>query len=100
MRRACIPDKFLQDDHGSKMLKTEQCSGNSCQSDIAGAASECLQTERYKFLRQVVCECDRGTLTLRGTVSSYYQKQLAQEAVARVTGVIQVVNEIEVCGSF
>jgi len=31
-------------------------------------------------------------------VSSYYQKQIAQEAVKRLDGVVEVVNEIEVTG--
>jgi hypothetical protein len=33
---------------------------------------------------------------LRGRLSSYYQKQLAQEAVAGLPGVVGVVNQAEV----
>ena len=46
-------------------------------------------------IRQISCECHQGVLYLRGTVTSFYHKQLAQEAV-RLPGVRQVVNEIEV----
>jgi osmotically-inducible protein OsmY len=35
-------------------------------------------------------------LLLRGRVSSYYQKQVAQEAVLRLDAVEQVINQIEV----
>jgi osmotically-inducible protein OsmY len=36
------------------------------------------------------------TLLLQGRVKSFYQKQLAQEAVRSVAGTLQVVNAIEV----
>jgi hypothetical protein len=37
-----------------------------------------------------------GVLILRGPLGSYYHKQLAQEMMSGVVGVVQVVNEIEV----
>ncbi len=63
---------------------------------IAEAASECLRSSPYRALRGILCECDQGILLLRGWLPSFYYKQLAQEAVANVRGVRQVVNEIEV----
>jgi len=63
---------------------------------IAEAATECLRASPYKVLAGVACECDDGVLFLRGQVSSFYLKQHAQEAVAGVNGVTQVVNEVEV----
>ncbi len=62
----------------------------------AQAARECLATSPYHPLRRIFCEYDRGILVLRGRLPSFYYKQLAQEAVARVRGVARVVNEIEV----
>jgi len=62
----------------------------------AEAARECLTTSPYQPLRRILCECDRGILVLKGRLPSFYYKQLAQEAVARVRGVARVVNEIEV----
>jgi osmotically-inducible protein OsmY len=50
----------------------------------------------YPALRTVSCEFDRGVLRLRGHLPSFYQKQLAQEAVARLSGVTRVVNEVSV----
>jgi osmotically-inducible protein OsmY len=35
-------------------------------------------------------------LRLRGRLSTYYQKQLAQEAVKNLEGVAQILNDIEV----
>jgi osmotically-inducible protein OsmY len=46
--------------------------------------------------QRIWCECHEGRLFLRGQVPSFYFKQIAQEAVAGMGGVRQVVNEIEV----
>jgi osmotically-inducible protein OsmY len=64
--------------------------------DITEAARRCLRASPYNVFAGVSCECDDGVLFLKGQVSSFHHKQVAQEAVARVNGVIQVVNEIEV----
>jgi osmotically-inducible protein OsmY len=63
---------------------------------IEDAASACLRRSAYQVFSGVSCECDEGVLFLRGRLSSFHHKQVAQEAVARVDGVIQVVNDIEV----
>ncbi len=64
--------------------------------NIAEAANECLRNSPYRDIRAVVCEYDHGVLLLKGRLPSFYHKQLAQEAVVRVSGVSQVINEIEV----
>ncbi len=63
---------------------------------IKKAATDCLLKSLYHDVTRVLCEYDHGTLFLRGRLPSFHQKQVAQEAVARVEGVTQVVNEIEV----
>ena len=35
-------------------------------------------------------------MTLRGVVQSYFQKQMAQEALRHVDGVHEILNELEV----
>jgi osmotically-inducible protein OsmY len=55
-----------------------------------------LERSPYRSIRDVSCEFSEGLLFLRGRLGSYYHKQLAQEAVADVEGVLQVVNKIEV----
>jgi osmotically-inducible protein OsmY len=47
----------------------------------------------------VSCDCRQGVLFLRGPLPTFYLKQLAQEAVARVEGILQVVNETVVDAS-
>ena len=69
--------------------------------EIVQAARDRLRTNPYPTIQELSCECDdNGMLFLRGRLSSFYQKQLAQEAVARLPGVTQVVNQTEVAPSF
>ncbi|HUT93246.1 MAG TPA: BON domain-containing protein [Thermoguttaceae bacterium] len=68
--------------------------------DVTTLAQECLERSPYVTVRNVSCECDGGVLFLRGRLPSYYQKQLAQEAVAELEGVTQIVNQTEVIPSF
>src|SRR5260370_26501430 len=60
------------------------------------AAEARLRGNPYPALKNVLCGYDQGVLTLRGCLSSYYLKQLAQEAVAEVEGVARIENLIEV----
>jgi osmotically-inducible protein OsmY len=46
--------------------------------------------------RSLRFEAEGGRVTLRGTVRSYYQKQMAQEALREVVGGAEIYNEIEV----
>jgi osmotically-inducible protein OsmY len=64
--------------------------------EIAEAAGDRLRNSPYAEVRDISCQCDRGMLFLRGRLSTFYHKQVAQEAVAGLAGVRQVVNEIEV----
>jgi len=65
-------------------------------SKVADTALACLQDKSRTAFRDVSCECEEGTIILRGHSSSYYEKQVAQETVRGVDGVTQIVNEIEV----
>jgi osmotically-inducible protein OsmY len=46
--------------------------------------------------RSLRFETEHGRITLRGVVLSYFQKQMAQEAVRRIDGVQEILNELEV----
>ncbi len=63
---------------------------------IAEVAMERLQDSPYIVLRRILCECKHGVLFLRGRLFSLHEKQVAQETVAGIDGVTQVVNEVEV----
>ena len=67
--------------------------------ELASAARKRLRNTSYYSIRGLTCECDdRGILYLRGPLPSYYQKQLAQEAVSNLPGTTRIVNEVEVVG--
>ena len=63
---------------------------------IVAAATERLRDSPYNAMRRISCECEHGVLFLRGRLFSFHEKQVAQETVAGIDGVIQVVNEVEV----
>lgn len=65
-------------------------------SDIAAVARDRLESSSYRGVRSLSCEFDGSVLVLRGRVSSYHQKQLAQEAVRGITGVRKVNNSVQV----
>lgn len=52
----------------------------------------------YKMptLRSVQVHSDRGRVTLRGKVTSFYQRQLCIQCCLRVAGVRRLIDEIEV----
>ena len=61
-----------------------------------------LALERNPYIprRSLHFETDHGRVTLRGVVRSYFQKQMAQEAVRRVDGVDEIANELQVAGLY
>ena len=50
----------------------------------------------YPALRNLRCEYEAGTLTLRGRLPTYYLKQIALAAVVCVEGVQRVLDRLEV----
>jgi hypothetical protein len=64
--------------------------------EITEIAQAALRQSAYFELREVSCDFHGGVLTLRGRLTSYHLKQLAQTAVAEVPGVIEVDNRVEV----
>jgi osmotically-inducible protein OsmY len=64
--------------------------------DVTEQARERLRQSLHHDALFVSCEFNQGVLRLRGRSSSFYNKQLAQEAVAHLSGVREVVNEVVV----
>ncbi len=56
-----------------------------------------LERNPYLAHRNLRFETASGRVTLKGIVSSYFQKQMAQEAIRYVDGVSEIANELEVC---
>jgi osmotically-inducible protein OsmY len=55
-----------------------------------------LERNPYLTHRDLRFETRQGRVTLRGVVKSYFQKQMAQEALRHVEGVAEIANELEV----
>jgi len=55
-----------------------------------------IQSSAYLRGRKLDVKADGGQVILRGSVRSFYQKQMAQEAVRNLDGVQVVENELEV----
>lgn len=55
-----------------------------------------LERNPHFTTRNLRLETDQGRVTLRGVVRSYYQKQMAQEAIRHVDGVNEIYNELTV----
>ena len=67
-----------------------------CPIAVETVARTRLSTTGHRSLGSVRCRYRDGTLTLQGKVPSYYHKQLAQEAIRKVSNVELIVNEINV----
>lgn len=72
------------------MIQTETALGDRVQS--------ALMRNPYFAWRDLRFETDEGRVTLRGVVHSYFQKQMAQEAIRRLDGVHEICNELRVGG--
>lgn len=63
---------------------------------LTQVSQQLIKNSKYSEVRSVQCEVHEGLLFLRGQVSSYHLKQLAQEVVSQVEGIEAIVNCIEV----
>ena len=56
-----------------------------------------LEQSPYVTGRTLRFEASEGRVTLRGIVGTFFQKQMAQEALRNIAGVCEIANELEVC---
>jgi osmotically-inducible protein OsmY len=64
--------------------------------DIQRRAQQQLHSSPYREVRHTTCAYSKGLLLLKGQVSSFYLKQIAQTVVRDVVGVRHIVNTIQV----
>ena len=69
---------------------------NAENESIAQSVKECLRSHAYRELRSLSCEFCNGILTLRGEVTTYFNKQLAQESVRRLADVKVIINAVSI----
>ena len=61
--------------------------------------SKAIKNAPHLLGQTLRCEARGSQVTLHGVVSSYFQKQMAQETLRRVDGVEEVTNLLEVSWS-
>ena len=74
--------------HSMHVQTTEKC--------LSDRVTEALSASPHIHNRQLGHQADQGVVVLTGTVNSYFQKQMAQEAIRRVDGVDHIDNRLEV----
>jgi osmotically-inducible protein OsmY len=55
-----------------------------------------LERNPYIARRDLWFETHQGKVVLRGTVNTFFQKQMAQESLRHVEGIDEIANELEV----
>jgi len=79
----------------SNYVSSSVCRTGAC--DLpATAARRLLFSSVYREVRGLACETCEGTLILSGQVSSWHQKQVAQETLRHLSGIRKIVNDVEV----
>jgi osmotically-inducible protein OsmY len=66
------------------------------QESLATRITSAMQEHPHLRQRNLRFEANEGNVVLRGTVRSYYHKQMAQEALRRLEGVERIENHLEV----
>ena len=89
-----IENKSLQ----RKCASTEECTVPASGSDLElqRRVVSFLADSNMPGLRQLKVHAADGTVTINGTVRTYYEKQLSQQRCKRVAGVVRLVDQIEV----
>ena len=63
---------------------------------LADLVHAAIEANPYLLGRKLRFEAEQGRVVLRGMVSSYFQKQMAQEALRHLQGVREIENQLEV----
>ena len=72
--------------------------GQRDRSAVARVVATRLAKSPYLPLRRLVCHYRDDTLTLRGSVPTFYLRQLALALITDLAGTVQCVDKIEVVG--
>lgn len=65
-------------------------------SSLKEAVKNRLKGSAYPSMRRLECEVDDGVLILSGRVPTFFEKQVAQETLAGLAGINQIINCVEV----
>ncbi|GAB4136300.1 MAG: hypothetical protein Tsb009_03240 [Planctomycetaceae bacterium] len=82
--------------HSGRREASHEVSGSFCGPHILEAVRKRFHEQPCSSLKRLSIEFCEGTLTLRGTVPTYYQKQVAQSVASQVEGVRKINNQTRV----
>lgn len=63
---------------------------------LANLASEVIVRHPHLHQRQVFLRADKGHVVLQGRVKSFFEKQMAQEALRTIDGISTIDNQLVV----
>jgi len=66
----------------------------SSDQDLEHRVTTFLSIQHRAGLRQLKAEAQGGIVTLRGRVSTFYEKQLSAQLARRVAGVVRLIDEV------
>ena len=69
-------------------------SADSADRELKRRVRTFLSTQHRPGLRNLEIEVSKGTVTLRGRVATFYEKQLSGQLARRVAGVIRLVDDV------
>ena len=93
------PDRTAHSGNGdgkSTMLSSEAPYSEVHDRELERRVTNYLLGHKMPALRHIEVESDNGTVTIRGRVSSFYQKQLCINCSRRVAGVVRLIDELTV----
>lgn len=78
------------------MHATELPPSAAADCDLKRRVSNYLASRYFPALNRLEIDAQSGIVTLRGIVSSFYEKQVALHSCQRVAGVVQLVDAVDV----
>jgi len=83
---------------GGKCLRIDGAEPAGANDDVVNQVYQTLARNSHftHHWREFACEYQDGILTLRGSVPSFYLKQLLQSALLKVPGVLRINNQVDV----
>ena len=70
--------------------------GHTADQLLQQRAESLLRNSPYLNGQQLELQSQNGRLTLKGTVGTYFQKQMAQESLKEIDGVVLIDNQLDV----
>lgn len=93
------PTRRLPNSDGTQPENADTLNGRDLQdTQLATNVRRALDNRGYRDLRQLDVAVDDGVVTLAGSVSSFYLKQVVQATAKALPGVRRVVNNVDVAG--